>query len=113
MVLKCRVCSVPTKPPFIFYCDEHYQCADCGTRDGLVTRMEGALCDPCHAARVEKRIADFKDSTHDTFEAICPHCGYEHRDSFEMSEGDRECSDCGRSFDLVRNVSITYSTSKS
>jgi transcription elongation factor Elf1 len=70
------------------------------------------LCDPCHEKRVEKRIAEFDGDTDYTDEVICPHCGYEHSDSFEMSEGVRECSDCGREFEMERDVAVTYSTTK-
>lgn len=93
-------------------CDEHYACDDCGTREGLCTHTEGVLCRPCHKARVDAREASFDGDTSYTHEAICPYCGYKHRDSWEMSEGERNCPDCEKVFDLVRNVEVTYSTEK-
>ena len=109
--ITCRVCGKPN-PEHIFHCEEHYHCADCGTREDLCTHSEGVLCGKCHTARIEKRVAEFDGDTKFTSEAICPHCGYEHGDSREMSEGERECSDCGRKFELVRDVEVTYCTHK-
>jgi DNA-directed RNA polymerase subunit RPC12/RpoP len=43
---------------------------------------------------------------------VCPHCGYVHRDSWDMSEGVRNCNDCGREFDLTRHTEVTYTTTK-
>ncbi|MND76073.1 hypothetical protein D3C80_677100 [compost metagenome] len=49
-----------------------------------------------------------------THEIICPHCGIEHGDSWEINEdyGDMECMDCGEAFYFSRNVEVTYSTKK-
>lgn len=48
-----------------------------------------------------------------TDEIVCPHCGYEHSDSFEYSEdGDTTCNDCGKPFHYARDISVTYSTDK-
>lgn len=111
MALKCTVCGKPD-PKYFWRCEEHYHCDDCGTKEGLCTHSEGVLCDPCHEKRVEKRIAEFSGNTDYTNEVICPHCGYQHSDSFEMSEGVRECHDCGREYEMERDVSVTYSTTK-
>jgi hypothetical protein len=46
-----------------------------------------------------------------TDEIVCPHCGYEHLDSWEYSdEGETECGDCCKPFSFCRNVAISYST---
>lgn len=111
MAITCRVCGKPN-PEHTFHCEEHYHCADCGTREGLCTYLEGVLCNGCHTARVEKRIAEFDGDVDYTDEIVCPHCGYEHSDSWEMREGEHECSDCCRPFDVTRNVEVTYSTTK-
>lgn len=110
MPIKCRLCSQPAT--HIFHCDAHYCCADCGTRNGLCTYTEAVLCSVCHDKRVEKRIAEFHGDTECTDEVTCPYCGYECSDSWEMSEGEHECSDCGRTFDIEKNVTVTYCTSK-
>lgn len=47
-----------------------------------------------------------------TAEVVCPHCGYRHRDSWEMWEGENECGHCGGEFEMTRHVEVTYSTSK-
>jgi len=74
--------------------------------------VEGVLCDPCHRARVEKRIETFDGNHDDTHEAVCPHCGYVEGDSWEMIEGLRNCPDCKREYELTRNIEVTYTTFK-
>ena len=107
----CRICDGKTgRNPW--RCDDHYRCDDCRTRDGLCTYTEGVLCDPCHNIRVEKRIAKFAGDTDYTSEIICPWCGYVHSDCFEWDDGENECHDCGRKFDVTRNAEITYSTER-
>ena len=48
---------------------------------------------------------------------VCPYCGYEDRDSWEVCPNDEdldvcECGSCGKEFRAWRNISITYSTEK-
>ena len=48
---------------------------------------------------------------------VCPYCGYEDRDSWEVYPGEEdlevcECGSCGKEFRAWRNISITYSTEK-
>lgn len=44
---------------------------------------------------------------------VCPHCGHEHRDSWEMPDGgDMDCYECDREFRYSRDVTVTYSSSK-
>jgi hypothetical protein len=33
-------------------------------------------------------------------------------DSWEMSEGLRNCGDCEREYELIRNMEVTYTTAK-
>lgn len=54
------------------------------------------------------------DGTH---EVVCPYCGQEHGDSWELSGYDGEestidCGTCGEEFIYVRNVSVDYTTCK-
>ncbi len=53
------------------------------------------------------------DSTY-TQEIVCPHCGHEHCNSWELSHdsGEMDCCDCGKEFHYERNITIDYSTSK-
>lgn len=51
-----------------------------------------------------------------TDEIVCPHCGYEHTDSWEAG-GDRqedwtdECGECGKKIYVVKTVTVQYTTS--
>ena len=46
-----------------------------------------------------------------TREPICPYCGYEKRDAWELSDdGETECGECEREYSFTRNVSVTWST---
>ena len=48
-----------------------------------------------------------------TDEVVCPHCGEEYQDSWELPDSDdRECYNCGEEFHFERNVEVTYSTYK-
>lgn len=49
-----------------------------------------------------------------TNEIVCPHCGYEHRDSWELErdDGDTECHSCEKPFQYSRLTSVTYSSNK-
>jgi hypothetical protein len=49
-----------------------------------------------------------------TANAVCPWCGYEDEDSFELrgDSGDTDCPDCGKSFHYEREMVVTYTTSK-
>jgi DNA-directed RNA polymerase subunit RPC12/RpoP len=111
MAITCKVCGKPN-PEHVFHCSEHYHCADCGTREGLCTHTEDVLCEPCHQKRVEKRVAEFAGDTKYTNEITCPHCGGTMGDSWECNEGEQECNDCGRKYDVIRHVEVSYSTSK-
>lgn len=44
--------------------------------------------------------------------AVCPYCGYEHRDSYDMEEGVNSCASCDNEFEVARHIKITYSTEK-
>ena len=48
-----------------------------------------------------------------TDEIVCPWCGYIFSDSWKFSDfGEIEC-DCGKSFDYIEDVSVSYSTTRS
>lgn len=46
-------------------------------------------------------------------ECVCPYCGAENGDSWELSgdSGITECGTCGRPFSYERCISVDYSTS--
>jgi len=50
-----------------------------------------------------------------TDEIVCPHCGYQFNDSWELADdGEQEvtCEKCEEDFLLYTNIEITYSTTK-
>lgn len=47
-----------------------------------------------------------------TEEVVCPYCGYQHFDSWEMTTGDMDCESCDKEFHMERNVKTTYCTSQ-
>lgn len=52
-----------------------------------------------------------------TDELICPFCGHEEGDSWEVKPSDedlglRECDECGKYYYGTRNMEVTYSTEK-
>jgi hypothetical protein len=54
---------------------------------------------------------------HSTGNLICPYCGYEHTDSWEIQSGSEdldnvECGSCEREFKASRYISVTYSTER-
>lgn len=56
-------------------------------------------------------------NTHYTSNIVCPHCGHEHKDSWEFNfgsglEGDTTvwCGDCGEEFNASRHVEISYTS---
>lgn len=57
--------------------------------------------------------------TEHTDYAVCPYCGYEERDSWEINlgpgiegDGDASCASCGKDFRVWRHCSVSYSTRK-
>lgn len=45
---------------------------------------------------------------------ICPYCNYEDKDSWEFTEdeGTQNCGSCEKEFNVTREVTVTYSTSR-
>lgn len=49
-----------------------------------------------------------------TREIVCPHCGHQFIDSWEMDdEGEEYCEYCGKDFYYERIVTVEYSSFKS
>ncbi len=56
-----------------------------------------------------------KEMKHEyTDEVVCPYCFHEHSDSWEFNDWVEgyECHECEKPFNVTRNVTINYSTSK-
>jgi hypothetical protein len=48
-----------------------------------------------------------------TNEIVCPYCGHEFMDSWELQEdGEMDCYECNKKFNYAINRSVDYSTSK-
>jgi len=52
-----------------------------------------------------------------TKNVVCPYCGYEDKDSSEISPNDEclgliDCEDCGKSFYASRSITVDYSSWK-
>ena len=51
-----------------------------------------------------------------TDEIVCPHCGYEFGDSWELGDGEDigelDCDGCGKNFYAERIITVNYSTRK-
>jgi len=47
-----------------------------------------------------------------TSEIVCPYCGHEISDSWELTcdDDDYECDDCGKKFHYYREVDVHYTT---
>lgn len=100
--------------------DLRYTCKRCGRRTGNYSeyvygrgenKVGESYCDECIdelLARVDWENESFRESS-----IVCPWCGYEDPDSFEVAEGEHEdfaCRRCGKPFDLEVEVSTEYTT---
>jgi ribosomal protein L32 len=54
-----------------------------------------------------------------THNAICPYCGHEDQDSWEIDlgvgiegDGEMDCQDCGETYRVSRSCDVTYTTKK-
>jgi len=48
-----------------------------------------------------------------TDEIVCPYCGYEHSDSWEMGDqGEIECEKCGKTFEYWVETQVHYTTKR-
>lgn len=118
MSLPCSKCGKPATK--IWRCESCYRCDVCHRKpaqdDQLCTYSKDVVrCNACEKKRLDKLIAKFKRNPPDTDnqnEAICPHCGYKHMDSWEYEEGEHECSQCERAFELTKRMWVTFTTRK-
>lgn len=120
----CVVCSTGGYPSYSFgkgLCEKHNVCISCGIKRADLdqtpwgARYGAFQCQPCEKAKrqsdIEARIS--KGFEHEyTDEVVCPHCGYNFSDSWEMSEGEHDCHECEKSFTMSRDVTVTYETAK-
>lgn len=60
-------------------------------------------------------LDDWQNGQWHTDEIMCPWCGYEESDSWELDsdyDNEYECPSCGRTFEVTRNVEVTYTSRK-
>lgn len=113
MAFTCQICGQNTER--WKRCDEHYVCGGCGKGKDearLCYYTDGVYCDSCRKEVVDEQIRQFSGDTTFESEVVCPWCGHRHSDSWEYSEGQQECSNCERKFEMSRTVEVTYSTKK-
>lgn len=65
-----------------------------------------------HSAEMYFEESERIFDTNDTAWMVCPYCGYEDRDSDEVSpdRGTHECPECGEEYNYERSKSVTYDT---
>ena len=47
-----------------------------------------------------------------TMNAICPWCGHEDLDSWELEDGEYDCGTCDKPYIVERCVDVSYTTTK-
>jgi len=121
---ECPACTGSKDPWDMFnYCDEHDVCVDCKTHRKDIVGSAWGVCIGsfrCSACTEQAKLDGIKERkeagfSHDfTDEVVCPHCGAEWGDSWELSESDENmhCEECDQSFSMERHVDVTYVTVK-
>lgn len=93
-MFKCNICEQNESFNQLhgkYYCNKHYD----ESRSKLIQEGKG---DYLHSYSPE---------------IICPYCGYEYSDSWEMIDsGNETCEECGKEFKFERDVEVSYSTYK-
>ena len=112
--MKIGTCTICGENASLYRCEKHLVCDDCGTRDKISNWGSGEVtCSSCHENRVLKKIKTFDGEDIDlNCEVVCPYCGEVQGDSWEMHDGDYDCTYCEREFGLVIEVERFYSTNK-
>jgi hypothetical protein len=125
MIIECPVCLGNGNDQWAFgYCDEHDVCVDCGInrkdlkgRAAWGTRYGAFQCNDCEVTDRKNRIKERQEKGFDheyTDKIVCPHCGNEFCDSWEMSDsGEVECDECKKTLTYERIVTVQYITEQS
>lgn len=111
----CTVCVLKPAIDFARRCEEHRRCDGCGTREGLVYRIDSLYCDPCYEQHIQAQIDVFDEETEMRGIVICPWCGYRFADSFEYAswyDEETMCDRCGRRLCIDAVVDVTYTTTR-
>lgn len=108
-------------------CEEHDRCIMCEIKrvdmdDAPWQKRLGIQCRPCREKEIKNQIEAFQkkleeegDSILDfASEPICPYCGHEQSDAWEIGDGTEEidCGNCHQAMTFERDVEVTYTTGK-
>ena len=108
---ECEKCG--TKSTHIWRCKDCQKCDVCGITGILIYTEDGLFCDKHNNERIQKYLDEFDGDTSCTNEIVCPYCGSEHSDSWEMSDdGETECDRCEKPFFYQRNMYIDYTSKR-
>lgn len=91
-----------------------FECRECG-KEGYNQLHGKYYCNNHYDEVRSKLIQEGGNELLHTYESeiVCPHCGYEYSDSWEMTDsGVEECENCCKEFKFEREVEVTYSTYK-
>ena len=85
-----------------------------GVLEILGTHYAVRMADPTENAIGVQKIKLDGDGSEKTLglHAVCPYCGYQDDNSWELpdSDGELECGQCYAVMEMVRDVTVTYST---
>lgn len=113
---KCKYC--PNDVTHINVYDDHYFCNICGKtpsdKEGYFS--EGKWwCISCWNTYVQYKVLECGQANTNTeykSSAICPYCGKEVQDSWELKDGEYQCGRCNNTFEVTIIVTQEYSTKK-
>ncbi len=108
----CQVCGAQIHHGHPARCPNHWRCDGCQSTKNLCYYGDGVWCEPCRGKQRSEKCRLFQGDTGDTSEPICPHCGTEQSDGWDLSEGQNNCEFCERDFVLHKHYEVTYSTEK-
>ena len=97
----CRICHKPTSNfnPYSPALQE------------IIGKAGDSVCDKC----IERIVAlsEWQNEQDATDNLICPWCGYENRDSWELPDEDDdfyECPECGKTFEYAVEITRTFTS---
>lgn len=127
----CAECNGKPRSSMTYIeCEKHNVCACCGIARSQLTeapwgREGGWACKTCAeiegAARKDaalKRVADYEYNECDFYsndEITCPHCKAiieTESEDYECNDDDRECYECGNTFELTAVHTVTWTTKR-
>lgn len=99
-----------------------YFCKICGKEISLFAHdYKDAMCSSCYEEAYYNELAQSLQENEETEtycenEVVCPYCGNRMADDdgyfIQEGDGEYECDECGKIFNLTVHVEATYSTSR-